>query len=474
MWKLLASLLLGAGLLAAHVGVRDVYFEGLAGPYPLSVVIRPPSVIPGVAEVGIRAGSRDVRSIEITPMTLTGVGSKYPPTPDRARVNPADAQYFTGASWLMVSGSWQVRIRVAGDRGVGEVSVPVRAASERVASMDPLMAVVLAGLVGLLVLGAVGIAGAAISEARQLPGAPPRPARQIWMGRAFALGIALAAVAGALQWWEREAQAYSDSIYRPLAMAVKQEGDLLHVQVQHSGWYQNKDLDDFIEDHGHRMHLFLVAEPDASAMWHLHPQSYAPGKFTFHLPKLQAGRYRLFADVLHRNGFPETLTTTAELQEGSGQADAPSDDAGLIVGQAATRERPFLLPNGWQVRMQSATVLVPGEPTKLSFEVVDADGNLVKNLKDYLGMPGHLVVLKKDLTVFAHLHPAGTASMSAIEMARSGLEAANLPTAHAQEWRGAGELGFPFGFPSAGEYRIFLQFRDSTQVFTAPFDFSIR
>ena len=34
----------------AHVGSPDVYAEGDAGPYKLFVVIRPPLVIPGVAE----------------------------------------------------------------------------------------------------------------------------------------------------------------------------------------------------------------------------------------------------------------------------------------------------------------------------------------------------------------------------------------------------------------------------------------
>ena len=41
--------------LAAHVGSPDVFYEGEAGPYHLLVTIRPPQVIPGVAQIEIRS-----------------------------------------------------------------------------------------------------------------------------------------------------------------------------------------------------------------------------------------------------------------------------------------------------------------------------------------------------------------------------------------------------------------------------------
>ena len=84
MKRLLLTVALLCFPLVAHVGVNDVFFEGLAGPYPLYVTIRPPIVIPGIAEISIRSAAKDVKSIRFTPMTLTGAGSKYPPTPDVA------------------------------------------------------------------------------------------------------------------------------------------------------------------------------------------------------------------------------------------------------------------------------------------------------------------------------------------------------------------------------------------------------
>ena len=52
---LLAALLTLASVAYAHVGSPDVYAEGQAGPYKLSVVVRPPLVIPGVADIEVRA-----------------------------------------------------------------------------------------------------------------------------------------------------------------------------------------------------------------------------------------------------------------------------------------------------------------------------------------------------------------------------------------------------------------------------------
>ena len=56
-----AMLALAAGL-HAHIGSPDVFFEGSAGPYRLFVTIRPPQVVPGVAEIEIRSSPRMIRN----------------------------------------------------------------------------------------------------------------------------------------------------------------------------------------------------------------------------------------------------------------------------------------------------------------------------------------------------------------------------------------------------------------------------
>src|SRR5690348_12674097 len=104
--KLLRVLLLCALPLAAHVGSPDVFYEGEAGPYRLLVTIRPPEVIPGVAQIEIRSASPDVQQIRLTPLPMTGAGARLAPTPDVAQRSKDDQQFYTGSLWLMATGSW--------------------------------------------------------------------------------------------------------------------------------------------------------------------------------------------------------------------------------------------------------------------------------------------------------------------------------------------------------------------------------
>src|SRR5260370_37206063 len=93
----------------AHVGSPDVFYEGAAGPYRLLVTIRPPQVVPGVAEVEIRSASPDVRDLRVAPVPLTGPGADYPPTPDILQRSNEDGQFYTASVWLMGSRYAQVR-----------------------------------------------------------------------------------------------------------------------------------------------------------------------------------------------------------------------------------------------------------------------------------------------------------------------------------------------------------------------------
>jgi len=118
--RLLPLALLLAAALHAHVGSPDVFYEGAAGPYRLLVTIRPPVIVPGVAEIEIRSSTPGVSTIRIVPLPLTGPGAKLAPTADIARQSKEDPQFFTGALWLMSVGAWQVRIHAEGDQGSGE------------------------------------------------------------------------------------------------------------------------------------------------------------------------------------------------------------------------------------------------------------------------------------------------------------------------------------------------------------------
>jgi hypothetical protein len=94
-------------------------------------------------------------------------------------------------------------------------------------------------------------------------------------------------------------------------------------------------------------------------------------------------------------------------------------------------------------------------------------------------MAGHAEFVSTDLAVFAHVHPAGSVSMAALELARTAQAGASgemqvgtpmampMPTSNVSL---PPEVSFPYGFPRPGEYRIFVQIKRAGQVETGVFD----
>ena len=130
---------------------------------------------------------------------------------------------------------------------------------------------------------------------------------------------------------------------------------------------------------------------------------------------------------------------------------------------------------------QTDGVIAEGKPATLRFTVRNADGSPAQ-LEPYMGMPAHAVVARDDGSVFVHLHPMGTISMAsqmAFAMRQPGdtiagtlgkrLSAAEMSTMqHAPVT--VGTVSFPYAFPKAGSYRIWVQVKLSGKVTTAVFD----
>jgi hypothetical protein len=116
--------------------------------------------------------------------------------------------------------------------------------------------------------------------------------------------------------------------------------------------------------------------------------------------------------------------------------------------------------------MRDNTPLVPKRLTLFTFRVNDAYGQPVDDLELYMGMPGHAVFVKSDRRVFAHVHPSGSAPMAALQIAMPALAAA-----HAHQPAGLPPIvSFPYGFPEAGDYRIFVQMKRQGAVITTAFE----
>jgi hypothetical protein len=477
----------------AHIGSPDVYLEGKAGPYQLFVTLRPPQVIPGVAELEIRSETPGVHEVRAVPVPMQGPGAKFAPVPDKLNQSKEDAQFFTGSLWLMAPGSWQVRVTALGDQGEGVLSVPLPSAAVTTKKMQTGIGLML-GLLGLfLVGGVVAIVGAAVRESKLNPGVAPTPVAQKKGHVAMLLAslVLLAVLWGGNEWWRSEAETYGQTVYRPIQMNPSLDSrGLLTLQLADSGWLQpvangrpnrmslftrSHSNDDLVPDHNHLMHLYGIRAPGLDAVYHLHPDQVAPGVFHLQLPAMRPGTYHLYADIVHSDGFPETPVadiTLPPLLPARPLAGDDSSATALDWMQSSTTQTAFTLADGYRMEwLRDSAPLQARRGTSFRFRIVDPQGRAPADMALYMGMLGHAAFIKTDGTVFAHIHPMGTASMAALTLAQN-QTAKSVDSMPGMEMPVAlpNEVSFPYGFPAPGRYRIIVQMKRGTTVESGVFD----
>ena len=475
--KILLLLLSFVATCAAHVGSPDVYYEDHAGPYPLSVVVRMPLVIPGVAVIEVRSLSDNLKSVQVVPTRIQGEGSRFAPVPDVAERASDDPKLFRSQLWIMMRGAWKVQITADGDKGKGELSVPLAAAPGATLALQGPLKWLLAGLMAVLVIGLVGIAGAAVREGMSDPAIAPAPSskrRSARMTMACTALLVIAILAAGKFWWNQEAASTAQAAYKvPRVAASFTSPNTLSLKLQKTDsgrWAERIQLDDLIPDHGHLMHLFLIRFPDMDRMYHLHPHQNGTGQFSQNMLALEPGTYKVFADVVHATGFPETQTaeiTLPETHEGTLQGDDSFAAGASLLSKIQNTNVTNLEDGGRIIWLNGSASIHPGEPVKLHFRVEDASGKPATDLEPYMGMAGHLILISSDGTVFAHLHPNGSPPMAAVQLANGAGMADhaghNIPA----------EISFPYGFPKPGLYRIFVQFKRADRIETGVFNVSV-
>jgi hypothetical protein len=445
-----------------------------------------PQVIPGIAEVEVRTSSDQVRQLSTVVTRLSGAGSRYAPAPDLAHRSPVDPRVFTSSVWLMEYGSLRVLLKVSGSRGDAELSVPVASFARQGLPMPSWLGALLLALTAGLAVGAISIVGAAARDSRLSPGASA-DARSRRRGR-VAMALAAAIVAGifylAFVWWNADAldHARLTRLFKapPVAVALE-EGSRLRLTATDPAWVKYQVMDKLLPDHGHLMHLFMIRTPAFDRFWHLHPVRNRDGNFEVNLPPLDGGHYQVFADVVDESGFPWTLVGTIDLPQIKGAAPAADDSGGSFapLAESGSGNATDVLRDGTLVLWQRGP-LVRNVPLNLHFSVQDADGSPVRDLEPYLGMAAHLEIVRSDLSVFAHIHPSGSAPMAAVMLANGETGAGNAPSLNGMSMPNDStmampasvepEFSMPYGFPKSGLYRIFVQFKRGNKIETAVFD----
>ncbi|MFI5500428.1 hypothetical protein ACIA5E_15295 [Nocardia asteroides] len=192
----------------------------------------------------------------------------------------------------------------------------------------------------------------------------------------------------------------------------------------------------YTTSHDKDLHLIVVRR-DMAGFQHVHPVLDPAGTWSVPLNLSKAGDYRVFADFTPAGG--SNLTLGADLRV------AGNYDVRALPAPAATAQV------GEYTVALNGTV-APGTASKVTLSV-SRDGAPVTDLQPYLGAYGHLVALRAADLAYLHVHPEG-APGDGVTPAGPGID-------------------FVVNAPSAGDYRLFLDFQHQGVVRTAEFTVNV-
>jgi hypothetical protein len=386
--------------------------------------------------------------------------------------------------WLMTRGAWTLDVRVTGAAGGGRLAVPVSALSTAKLAMPGATKGALILLGALLFTGMMSLVRAAVAEST-LPAGAESDARARRRGRiAFVVTAPVLALLlfGGWGWVRAEDAVYTQRMLRLWEVRATARRDSLLLAIRDSMWVKHRASGPIMPDHGKMMHMFVVGA-DGDGFAHLHPVMRDSATFVTALPPLPAGRYRVFGDIVHESGFERTLVTQVMIPAAGDEARAALDpDDAWSADVPRARRGVATLDDGATITWVGGVPrLRADEDARLRFAVADAAGEPAA-LEPYLGMPGHAAVMREDGQVYVHLHPSGTSSMASrqafalrdrgdtTEKGRLRLDAAAAPGHAAHASPTVAEIEFPYAFPRAGTYRVWVQVRRAGRVQTARFD----
>jgi hypothetical protein len=476
----------------AHVGSPNVFFDGDAGPYAVRVIVRPPMVVPGLADVIVRVPGTDVKTVTVRPVFLR-VGVAGAPAGDVAESVRGEPSTYTARLWLMRSGAYSVYVTVDGARGNGTAVVPVMSVATGRLGVSPALAAMLLVLGAVLLIGLLTIIRAAAGDSLVPPGKAPSPSQRRRANVVTLVSIPILAllVLGGARWWKAVDRDYERTMFRPptLASSVETLADRVVLTLSTRDTMPDRtQLSALIPDHGKMMHLFLVSS-SSSTLAHLHPTPTDASTFRATLPPLPAGAYRAFADVTTDQGSTVTLGGAVDLPAvPTRSAPEDPDDAWVIDRRATTISAGAADTIAPGIVMQFAGAdgtIATGRDTDLRFTVRDATGAIVP-LEPYLGMAGHAVITKDDGSVFIHLHPMGTISPAVQRLfamrdrgdttlsGRLRLDDSSVAAPPMTGMPVNGELSFPYEFPKAGRYHVWVQVKHNGRLLTGVFATEVR
>ncbi|ABW11116.1 secreted protein [Parafrankia sp. EAN1pec] len=279
-----------------------------------------------------------------------------------------------------------------------------------------------------------------------------------------------------------------------------------------------RPLTAFTRVHDADLHLIVVRR-DLTGYQHLHPTRDAAGTWSVPLRLSAPGVYRVFADFAPTStpdgadsgtgtggtaagsmadgasipGVPVAPVTLGTFEiSGMSEISGNSEISGTSGSSPATSTitlgtdltvggdlRPATLPAPSRTATVAGgyTVTLGGQASPdgmsdLVFSVTRA-GRPVTDLESYLGSLGHLVVIRQGDLAYLHVHPGESGGSTSGAVATPGGLGGGMSDPTASPGSGDPALSFMTEFPSAGAYRLFLDFKHAGQVRTAEFTMTV-
>ncbi|WP_405824987.1 hypothetical protein OG241_47160 [Streptomyces sp. NBC_01390] len=193
-----------------------------------------------------------------------------------------------------------------------------------------------------------------------------------------------------------------------------------------------KPVTGFAVDQTKRMHFYAIRS-DLTGFQHVHPTMAADGTWSADLASLVPGSWRMFTSFTPGSGagmgkdfvLSRTVTVPGQATRTSLPAAAGSTEA-----------------DGYTVTVQGELMAGMAHPLTVS---IAKGGKPVTDLQPYLDTYAHLTAFHEGDAAFAHLHP----------------------TTKVNGDHGGPDLSFHAELPSAGNWRLFLQFQTGGKLHRA-------
>jgi hypothetical protein len=233
------------------------------------------------------------------------------------------------------------------------------------------------------------------------------------------------------------------------AIPAGQPTDLkLDVVLNQTG--QPKPLVKYDADLGKAMHIIAISE-DLTVFIHHHVDHVIDGHGQVRIRFPKAALYHIYVDAM-----PHALGQQVQrfdLAVGDAPAAPPLK---LVTGMLSAESGPY------QVTFDTLD-LKAGEPSMLTLHIAE-NGKPAKDLKPFLGVGAHVVLISADSLDYVHVHPMAIDDMAG----GHGHDMAGMP-GMAAPTSISPDMMLHVAVPKPGLYKLWVQFDGGRSLYTLPF-----